>query len=87
MVFAIPLHGANLNSVRSGAPKLAFHSTEPLLQFSDFPHSCIFIHEGTIEMSPIMGLNVSLALVLIPEVIKSSYMLVNIWTLLVTKSA
>ena len=75
MVFAIPLHGANLNSVRSGAQKLAFHSTEPLLQFSDFPHSCIFIHEGTIEMSPIMSLNVSLALVLIPEVIKSLFLL------------
>ena len=75
MVFANPLHGANLNSLRSGAQKLAFHSTEPLLQFSDFPDSCIFIHEGTIKMSPIMGLNVSSVLGLILKAIKSSFLL------------
>ena len=61
-----------------------YRASIAVFRFSRFLH---FLHEGTTEMSQIRGLIVSLALVLTLGVIKSSYMLVNIWTLLVTKSA
>ena len=76
MVFTNPLHGANLNSLRSGAQKLAFSVVGSVKQFTEMSDSCISIHEGTREMSPKMGVNVSLALDLILEVVKSSFLLV-----------
>ena len=85
MVSANPLHGANLNSLRSGAQKLAFSVVGSVKQFSDFSDSCTFMHDGTKEMSIKMSLSVSLALVLIPGVIKSSFLLEKM-TLLVTET-
>ena len=53
------------------------------MQFSEISLFYIFIHEGTIEMSPEMGPSMVFVLVSPLEAIISTCMLVKIWTLLV----
>ena len=83
-VFTNPLHGANLNSVRSRLFKIAFSLLGSVLHFSEMSYSCIFIHDGTIEKFPKMGSSMVFTLVLMLEGIKWTNILVKSWTLLVT---
>ena len=71
-------HDSNLSSLRSGAQNLAFHLLGLVVQFSEISLFYIFIHEGTIEISPEMGPSMVFMLVSPLEAIISTCMLVKV---------